>query len=302
MTGTRIRSPKARKFNFELADCAIHGHVLAGEDVDGIRPEDANLVREDGTLRWHRCLRCDSWVPKNPPVVPTREVMPDRHDIHLPLRGRPLRDRFILRLIAIDRAIHVLVLGSLAGLVFFYAADRSAIQPGLTRVLSDLQGGVDGPGVHQGGLLGDFGKALTLKEQTLWIAGVVLTAYAILEGTEMVGLWLTKRWAEYLTFVATTVLLPVEIYELTHGVSVLKLLTLLINLAVVVYLLWAKRLFGLRGGGRREREDKLHDLSWEAFEAAGPARGRISPAPSQPDRRSTTASPPLAGRTGSPDG
>ena len=42
----------------------------------------------------------------------------------------------------------------------------------------------------------------------------------------MVGLWLNKRWAEYLTFIATTALVPFEVYELTNGVSVFKIIAL----------------------------------------------------------------------------
>ena len=41
----------------------------------------------------------------------------------------------------------------------------------------------------------------------------VAAAYALLEGVEAVGLWFAQRWAEYLTFVATTALLPLEIWE-----------------------------------------------------------------------------------------
>ena len=79
-----------------------------------------------------------------------------------------------------------------------------------------------------------------------------------------------KRWAEYLTFVATAVLLLPEVYELTHRVSALKLLTLLINLAVVVYLLFAKRLFGLRGGARADEAERERDSGWEALERTLP--------------------------------
>ena len=43
-----------------------------------------------------------------------------------------------------------------------------------------------------------------------------------------------KRWAEYLTFVSTTVLLPFEIYEIIVAATVLKVIGFLINLAVVV--------------------------------------------------------------------
>jgi uncharacterized membrane protein (DUF2068 family) len=108
----------------------------------------------------------------------------------------------------------------------------------------------------------------------LWLVGAVVAAYAVLEGVEAIGLWLAKRWAEYLTFVATAVLLVPEIYELTHKVSVLKILTLLINLAVVIYLLFAKRLFGLRGGGRAEEEERTLDTGWSALARVLPGARR----------------------------
>ena len=82
------------------------------------------------------------------------------------------------------------------------------------------------------------------------------------------GLWLGRRWAEYLTFIATSLLIPYEIYELYIRVSVLKLLAFVINVLVVAYLLYAKRLFGVRGGHAAEAERK-HELSgWKAVEAA----------------------------------
>jgi hypothetical protein len=55
-----------------------------------------------------------------------------------------------------------------------------------------------------------------------------------------------RRWAEYLTCVATAGFLPYEIYELSKGISAFKLIALIVNLVVLVYLIWAKRLFGLR--------------------------------------------------------
>ena len=86
------------------------------------------------------------------------------------------------------------------------------------------------------------------------------------------GLWRGRRWAEYLTFIATSVLLLPEIYELTETVSPLKIVTLLINLAVVVYLLVAKRLFGLRGGGKAEEAEYERDSGWAALERTDPGR------------------------------
>ncbi len=67
--------------------------------------------------------------------------------------------------------------------------------------------------------------------------------YGLLEVTEAVGLIRRRRWAEYLVLVATVAFLPLEIDEMLRGPSVLKGLTLLVNIAIVVYLVWRKQLF-----------------------------------------------------------
>src|SRR5205809_2633027 len=92
------------KFHYELFVCGARGHELVGTDAASVRKSDWALVRDGGDLRWHRCLRCDSWLPLLPPTRPTREHPPEPHEIQLPLRGKALRDKIVLRLIAIDRA------------------------------------------------------------------------------------------------------------------------------------------------------------------------------------------------------
>ena len=68
-------------------------------------------------------------------------------------------------------------------------------------------------------------------------------AYALLEGTEGVGLAMRRRWAEYLTVFATGVLIPYEAYEVIRHVTLFKVGALLLNIAVVGYLAYRKRLF-----------------------------------------------------------
>jgi uncharacterized membrane protein (DUF2068 family) len=267
---------KRRSPWYELLACAWHGHRLVGTDAARVRPEDALVVRQTGEgVRWHRCLRCDAWLALPPPSRPGREVPPGRQEITLPLRGRPLRDRCVLRLIALDRLLHFLVLGVLAVAVLLFAGGREHLRGSFYRIVDALQNGVGGPtGRHGHGLLGELERAFTARTSTLWLIGLVIAAYAVLEGVEAVGLWLARRWAEYLTFVATTVLLVPEIYELTGHISGTKILTLVINAAVVVYLLLAKRLFGVRGGGVAEAAERAHDSGWQALERVfpGPAR------------------------------
>jgi uncharacterized membrane protein (DUF2068 family) len=60
--------------------------------------------------------------------------------------------------------------------------------------------------------------------------------YAMLLLTEGVGLAWGKRWAEYFTIIATSSFIPLEIYEIFRHTNVTKVVVLLINVAVVWYL------------------------------------------------------------------
>lgn len=259
------------RFHYELLVCGLRGHELLGTDAARLRPQDEVVAREgeDG-LRWHRCLRCDSWVPLPVPAAPARDVPPERGEVEVPLRGRALRDKIVLRVIAVDRALHFVGLGALAVAIFVFAANRRELRAPVFRVLSDLQLGVTRAGTVKGGLVGDIQRLFSVQSGTLVKIGVVVAAYALLEGVEAVGLWLQRRWAEYLTFIATTALLPVEVYELTKRISPLKITALVVNLAIVAYLLYAKRLFGLRGGGEAEHALRQRDAGWEALERTAP--------------------------------
>ncbi len=66
------------------------------------------------------------------------------------------------------------------------------------------------------------------------IGTFIYSGIFFIEGT---GLALRKRWAEYFTIITTSSLLPLEIYELARRVSAGRTMALLINLAVVVYLI-----------------------------------------------------------------
>jgi uncharacterized membrane protein (DUF2068 family) len=264
---------RRRQVDWELISCGVGGHVLVGRDAAGAREVDAAVMRDRDGTRWHRCLRCDCWVALPRPPRTTREHPPDRSEIEIPLRGKALRDRIVLRVIAVDRLAHFLLLGLLGVAVLLFAANRVTLKNTFYRVLAALQGGVAGGPVQASGHVGilrDFDRLFSLQSGTLRVLGIALLAYAALEGMEAVGLWLGKRWAEYLTFVATTILLPLEIYEIAHKGSVLKVTGFLINLAVVIYLLVRKRLFGLRGGGAAEEAQRARDMGWPAIEAATP--------------------------------
>jgi uncharacterized membrane protein (DUF2068 family) len=270
------RRPKRDTSNrYELIACAFGGHVLVGTDIRTVVPEDGLIVREFNGLRWYRCMRCDSWIPRPPPETPTRDSIPPRDEIEVPMRGRGLRDRYVLRLIAAERAVHVLVLSGLAVAVFLFIGHRSTLRHDYVAIINGLFGSSGGPDARKG-LLGDFRHLFIISPSHLYDIGFLLLAYASLEAVEMVGLWFAKRWAEYLTFVATTLFVPLEVYEMVTSFGWLKFTTFVVNMAVVLYLLLGKRLFGLRGGGAADRARRRADGGWEAIDRRPPG-GPVAP-------------------------
>ncbi len=259
------------KLRYELIACGLHGHEIVGTDAAELRPKDAVFARELDGLRWYRCLRCDAWVALAPPQSPTRRFPPDPEEIALPLRGKPLRDRFVLRAIAVERSLHLIVLVALDVAIFLFAAHRRSLKSAYTRILADLQGSLGGPlNNSKHGWLSDLNHLFAISTKELLLIGLGLAAYCAVLLLEMIGLWWGRRWAEYLTFVEAAVLVPFEIYELTNGVTALKVIGLVLNVAILLYLAIAHRLFGVRGGRRAEEADLERDRGWPAILASTP--------------------------------
>jgi len=266
---------KRPEYRYELLTCAWHGHELVGADAAVVTPADSLVVRQDGNHRWCRCLRCDGWFPVEIPSHPTADRVPSRDEIDLPLRGPALRDRYVLRLIALDRALHVAILSFLAVAFVTFATHNRALHADYQNIMNALNGG-GAAALRVRGVLGYLRKAFDYTPTHLFVLASIFLAYAALEAVEAVGLWLNKRWAEYLTFVATSLLIPYEIYELFLRLSVLKVLAFTVNVLVAAYLLWAKRLFGVRGGYAAEEARKRELSGWNALEAAVPPAAVVS--------------------------
>jgi uncharacterized membrane protein (DUF2068 family) len=259
---------------YELLTCAWHGHAIVGENAAVVTPGDAVMVREVDAQRWCRCLRCDAWMPVPVPDDPTHERVPPREEIELPLRGPALRDRYILRLIALDRVVHVTILTFLAIAFVTFATHNRSLHADYQNIMNALNGGgVAAARVR--GVLGYLRKAFAYTPTHLFVLAGICIAYACLEGVEAVGLWFNKRWAEYLTFIATTLLIPYEVYELYLRISPLKIVAFVLNVLVAAYLLYAKRLFGVRGGHAAEVERKRSLSGWEALEAKTPETSSV---------------------------
>jgi uncharacterized membrane protein (DUF2068 family) len=241
-----------RHWHLETIVCAFRGHETPAANVLRLRPEDAGLGVElpDGR-RLARCLRCDAWIQVTQEALSRAEVLPPLDQLEVPRRARPLHDAVVLRLIAVDRAIHSVLFGLLAlVLIDVYVRfgsirlESDAIVRALERVLRDTSG----QDASRSFLVRELTKFGSLSRHTIAILAGTAVVYCTVEAVEAVGLWLEKRWAEYLTAIATAGFLPFEIRELIKRVTVLRIAALVVNVAILAWLLWRKRLFGIGGG------------------------------------------------------
>jgi uncharacterized membrane protein (DUF2068 family) len=75
-----------------------------------------------------------------------------------------------------------------------------------------------------------------LHASEIRVAALFALGYGVLELVEGTGLWLDQLWAEYLTVIATSLLIPLEVYELVRHPTALKAGGILVNLLIVAYL------------------------------------------------------------------
>ncbi|MFN2594385.1 MAG: DUF2127 domain-containing protein [Actinomycetota bacterium] len=257
-----VSHKRREQWDRETLVCGARGHVTPAARVARLRPEDAGLgVELDDGRRMVRCTRCDAWLETSPPVDPVRETLPALEDLRLPRRGRELRDAIVLRIIAIDRAFHSIIFGTLAGVVLFVYVRLGVVHREAERLLKSISNAAQTTGADQsrGFVFTQLNNIAHLHGHTLAIVGATALAYFVIEGVEAVGLWRERRWAEYLTAVATAGFLPFEVHELITRVTVFRISALVINIAILIYLVWAKHLFGVAGGRAEERREEEID-------------------------------------------
>jgi uncharacterized membrane protein (DUF2068 family) len=255
--------------DWSLFGCARSGHLTYAPDEPRLRERLSAPTAAGGA--W-RCLRCGSFVAGEPRGSGPAAGAP------LVRRGKELRSELLLRFFAIERFFRFVVLGAAAYGVWLFRYDRKGIQDGFNHALpavralySDL-----GFNVNHSRLLGFIQESFTLSSRALVLLAAGLALYALIELTEGIGLWLGKRWGEYFAMVATSVFLPYEIYDLAVKVTWLRLVAVTINVLLVVYLIWSKRLLGIRGGKRaydaQLRSESVIEVEQAALAAAAPAR------------------------------
>jgi uncharacterized membrane protein (DUF2068 family) len=249
--------------DWNLRHCARKGHITYAPAEEELRVKlHARTPLGDA---W-RCLRCGDYVLGPPHGEGPADEAPQV------LRGRALRDAVILRLLAVERFLRALLILAAAYGIWRFRAHHDAVQrafdedlPLLRPLAEKLHYNLD-----ESSIVHTLRTVIEARTSTLAAVAVGLLIYGILQVIEAVGLWLLKRWGEYFAVVATSLGLPIEIYELAEKVTVFRVGALVLNIAAVIYLLLSKRLFGLRGG-KAAHEAARHEASLLEVEEASEA-------------------------------
>jgi uncharacterized membrane protein (DUF2068 family) len=166
----------------------------------------------------------------------------------------------VLRIIALDRVVHVVIFGLLFVVGLLFRLNIGPLHDQAHFILDAVKASGATQG-SQGIIVTELAKLGDVHSATLTFLMLSAGAYFVLELVEAIGLWHEKRWAEYLTVVATSGLLPLEIVELIRRVTVIRVGALVINLAIVIWLVYRKRLFGLAGGRRSLEHERLDPVT-----------------------------------------
>ena len=274
-----------KSFDWNSRSCGLHGHATYAPTEPDLA---ARLQATTPSGHAWRCLRCGAYV------LGTPQGSGPADDAPIVLRGKALRDTFILRFLALERGVRGLLLVALAYGVWRFDGSRVALKlvfdsylPALVPLANRL--GVD---LDETGPVHLIQQAFNAKHSTLLLVALGVLAYGVLELVEAFGLWFKKRWGEYVAAVATSAFIPLEIHEILAKVTWLRVGALIINLFAIGYLLWTKRLFGLRGGHAAFEAERHSDSLLEVERSANRDEPPVSQSGEEPSPASQSGQEP----------
>jgi uncharacterized membrane protein (DUF2068 family) len=250
--------------DWSLYRCGRAGHLTYAPDELNLR-EQMSASTASGDL-W-QCLRCGTYVSGPPDGTGPAAQAPAVK------RGKQIRGDFILKLFAVERAIRVLLYGAVAFGLWKFAGDRLTLIQAFNKDLPIVRSLFQELGFNVNhSLVHELHRLLHISPTKLTFIASGITALAVLSGFEAFALWQAKRWGEYFAMLVTSLGLPIEIYELSNSVTITKIILFVLNLLLVVYLIYSRRLLGVRGGkhayDNRLRADSVIDEAKKAAAAS----------------------------------
>ncbi len=256
--------------DWSLYRCGRVGHITYA-------PEEPHLLEhvrgQTGAAELWQCLRCGTYVTGGPHRSGPADAAPAVR------RGKQIRSDLFLKLFAIERGIRFVIFGAVAYGIWRFSNSNSIAQA-INKDLPIVRTFAKQLGFTLNhALLDRIQSLLHVSSSNLRLLAFAITGLAVVSAVEAFALWQAKRWGEYFAMIVTSLGLPFEIYELSKAVTVTKLVLFALNLLLVGYLVYTRRLLGARGGKEayeaRLRADSVLD---EAEKAAAALRAVVRPA------------------------
>ncbi len=269
--------------DWSLLGCGRAGHITYAPEEPELREQ---LTARTASGEAWQCLRCAAFVTGQPQATgPAARAPAVRRDDQI-------RSALILRIFAVERFARTLIFGAAAYFVWRFRNAQESFEQAFRRELPIVRTLFRqlGYNIDHSKLVGLIQHALTLSRTSISVLAGALAAYAVIELIEGIGLWLVRRWGEYFAMVVTSLGLPLEIYDMIAKITVTRAVLFAINLALVLYLVITKRLFGARGGRAayeaRLRSESVMEAAINAAaarRAGGPDRATKIPAAADPE-------------------
>ena len=226
--------------DWSLYQCGRSGHITYAPDEPYLRE---HLHGTTASAELWQCLRCGTYVPGEPQGAGPVDSAPAVK------RGKQIRGDLILKLFAIERALRVIIFGAAAFGVWRFAGSRFSLTQAINRDIPIVRTLFRQLGFNLNhALLDKVQSLLHISASNLRLLALGITALAIVSAIEAFALWQAKRWGEYFAMIVTSLGLPFEIFELAKAVTATKVTLFVLNILLVVYLVYSRRLFGARGG------------------------------------------------------
>jgi uncharacterized membrane protein (DUF2068 family) len=261
--------------DWSLYRCGRSGHITYAPDEPHLRE---HLHCSTASVELWQCLRCGSYVAGEPHGAgPAGDAPPVK-------RGKQIRGDLILRLFAIERAIRFVIFGAVAFGIWRFAGAHVTVAQAIKRDVPIIRTLVKQLGFNLNhALLDKIQSLLHVSSSNLHLLAFGVAGLAVVSAIEAFALWQARRWGEYFALIVTSLGLPFEIYELTKAVTVTKLVLFALNLLLVAYLVYSRRLFGARGGKEAyEARLRAESVLDEAEKAAAAIRAELAAGPAAP--------------------
>jgi uncharacterized membrane protein (DUF2068 family) len=148
-----------------------------------------------------------------------------------PLEQRAGHSLLVVRLIAIGKLFKSACL-LIIGVVILHSIQRNT---SLYDVLHDVVNAVRVDETNHF-IHGILEKSLGVSEKTLRVLSVGTLIYAIIYGTEGIGLLFDKGWAEWMVIISTAGFIPLEFYELHEHLTIFRIIVFLLNIVILIYI------------------------------------------------------------------